>query len=76
MLEIEIVDNEVRHINNSKVEECDIYPSFCCAGWNWEVSAVLETIWGICGNPNCIKGLDKDGLSNHLIDDFYTYLEA
>jgi len=74
MLKIKVIDNEIFHIDNSKVEINDIYPSFCCEGFNWEVSFMLETIWGVCGNPECTNGIDGDGLSNHLIDDIYEYL--
>lgn len=28
-------------------------PDFCCDGFDWEVSAVLDSIWGNCSNPDC-----------------------
>lgn len=25
----------------------------CCSGYDWEVSAILDSVWGNCSNPNC-----------------------
>ena len=25
----------------------------CCAGFDWEVSAIFDSVWGNCANPDC-----------------------
>lgn len=51
-------DNEV--IWQGQVEIGDLYPSYCCPGFDWEVLIIFPdknpnyiSIWGGCHNPNC-----------------------
>lgn len=36
-------------------KEGDIFPGFCCPGFDWEVVLVLCSVWGRCHNPECDK---------------------
>jgi hypothetical protein len=74
-------ENEIISIGVVKVD--DVYPSYCCAGFDWLVCLIFPyeddrggmSIWGVCQNPNCPDwdGTDDDyyrGVSNICLEDF------
>ena len=54
----------------------------CCPGFDWEVSAILSSVWGNCVNPDCPEynhelGKENDpygGVSQKDIDDIADWM--
>lgn len=51
MIEPSIANNEI--IIEGEMLIGDKIPDFCCPGYEWEVSAILDSVWGNCSNPDC-----------------------
>lgn len=63
MLQAHLEDNENEIVTTGQVEAGDIYPDFCCSGFDWEINSILYSIYGTCHNPDCPiydKEIDSD----------------
>lgn len=80
MLTAEIKNDELTW--RGVVEGGDIYPGYCCPGYDWEVVLTFPddnpnyiSVWGRCQNPDCpdYDGTEDDpyrGVSNIMLEDF------
>ena len=41
-----------RQLEHSRCASAD-NNGMCCPGHEWEVSAILDSVWGNCSNPDC-----------------------
>lgn len=54
MITAKVIDNEI--VTAGEICEGDIYSDLCCAGHGFEVRLVImESVYGICHNPDCPK---------------------
>lgn len=80
MINVKTQDDEL--VIEGEVKADDIYPGFCCQGYDYEVCFIFPndnpnytSIWGVCLNPDCPQttGEIEDywrGLSENLLEDF------
>jgi hypothetical protein len=57
------------------IEPDTVVPGLCCVGHDWRVALILDSVWGVCSNPDCATGLERGaedyyrGVSHHSVED-------